>query len=427
MKNSTPLHLGEKIRQIRVAKGLSQENLAYAIGKSKSHMSRLERGESEFDDEMLEATKKYLGIEKSPLLPFELEMFRSRIWYWNELAHNHRWDEAKAVREELSHILDLPYERELTLLYKMIEARMLFKENDDPAVEERLSYVEGFLNEASTDVLYLYHRVKGTLLYSIDHKNAMKHFLLALEYNNNEQRPDVALLVLIGYTCTYAGKLLQATRYFERYIQEYRGDRTHALLCQAEHYLAICYAVSGELDEAKKLFESSLAKARNTRAKTLLGQALADMGYINARMGNYKAAHDFYNDALQYFQESSVLYVMALTLKAAYLIELNDYDACKSILDEAKTLAENNEELLIFIEATRHEMTLNDKQSTDYLETVAIPFYISRGGIDYLDAAVRLCDKLEAQYLKRGAARKADAIARISRDIYKRLIYGPEA
>ena len=111
MNSNTPLHIGEKIRQIRVAKGLSQDNLAYATGKSKAHISRLERGDSEIDDKTLAAIKEFLELPGAPLLEQELEVFRIRLWGWNELVSSRRTDEVIAQQKELSHITLLPFER----------------------------------------------------------------------------------------------------------------------------------------------------------------------------------------------------------------------------------------------------------------------------------------------------------------------------
>jgi len=413
------MHLGEKIRQLRAAKGLSQENLAFATGKSKAHISRLERGDAEIDNKILVAIKKFLEIENAPLFEHELEIYRERIWNWDELLHNKRMDEAKTMKEELSIILDLPYERELLMLYKMIEARMLSIEYDNPAVEERLNYVEGFLDEASNDVLYLYHRVKGALEFDRDNNKAfLKHCLLALDYNNNELRPDVMLVLNIGVAYARTGRLLNAIRYFERFMREYRGDRTHMALLHVEKNLATSFMILGEFNEAKKLFETALVKARNLNNDIWIGGALISMGQIHHRTGNYKTAIELYDDSLEYFHESKMHHVSALVLKAECLIALNDYRASEDILDQAKALAGDNEELILSVEATGHMMTLYNKQSTDYLESVALPYYI-KGGLLHLDTAIRLCDKLEAQYRKRGANKKAEAIVAISRDIYK--------
>jgi len=92
-------------------------------------------------------------------------------------------------------------------------------------------------------------------------------------------------------------------------------------------------------------------------------------------------------------------------------------------LNHAKSEAKNDDHT-INIEATRHLMTLNESQSIKYLETVALPFYRAHVG-NFIFSALDTCDILESQYRKRGAARKADAIAIMQRNIYKGMIYGP--
>jgi len=61
MNNGMPLELGEKLKRIRRAKELSQENVAYAIGSHISVISRIESGKVNPSTEILGAIRKFLG------------------------------------------------------------------------------------------------------------------------------------------------------------------------------------------------------------------------------------------------------------------------------------------------------------------------------------------------------------------------------
>jgi transcriptional regulator with XRE-family HTH domain len=65
--------LGAKIRAQRKAKGLSQDNLAYACGLDRSYMGRIERGEVNITVEKLYLLATTLQCEPAALLPSTLE------------------------------------------------------------------------------------------------------------------------------------------------------------------------------------------------------------------------------------------------------------------------------------------------------------------------------------------------------------------
>ena len=102
----------------------------------------------------------------------------------------------------------------------------------------------------------------------------------------------------------------------------------------------------------------------------------------------------------------------------------NDPEGCKAALDKASDLAtDDNEIMKMEVETTRH-MNLKDDNSIEFLESVALPYFRNHG-IRAITDALKICDYLESTYRKRGATNKANAIAAISRDIYKEMIFGP--
>lgn len=62
-------HVGERIREVRKAKGISQVDLAQKAGTSQVHLSRIETGEN--DDphvSMIRKIAKALGVEPGDLI-----------------------------------------------------------------------------------------------------------------------------------------------------------------------------------------------------------------------------------------------------------------------------------------------------------------------------------------------------------------------
>jgi len=129
MENNLRPALGERLRQIRDAKGMSIETLAQEINSNKSTVSRIERGETSVSAENMAKIRKALGIEKVPLLEHELQLYKDRLWVWNDLLEADRVADARAMQEEMAVLLDVPFEHDLYTLYHAIGLWLLCREN----------------------------------------------------------------------------------------------------------------------------------------------------------------------------------------------------------------------------------------------------------------------------------------------------------
>lgn len=63
------LHIGSKIREIRISKGFSQETLANECEVDYSQINRMELGKVNFNISTLYKVAKVLGIDPKELLP----------------------------------------------------------------------------------------------------------------------------------------------------------------------------------------------------------------------------------------------------------------------------------------------------------------------------------------------------------------------
>ena len=77
-------NLSEKIRQIRLRKGLSQENMADMLGLSTTAYGDLERGRTELSFSRLENISKLLDIPLPELLGFESTTLSETEWLRQE-------------------------------------------------------------------------------------------------------------------------------------------------------------------------------------------------------------------------------------------------------------------------------------------------------------------------------------------------------
>jgi len=81
---SVSSNLSEKIRQIRLRKGLSQENMADMLGLSTTAYGDLERGRTELSFSRLENIAKLLDIPLPELLGFESMTLSETEWLRQE-------------------------------------------------------------------------------------------------------------------------------------------------------------------------------------------------------------------------------------------------------------------------------------------------------------------------------------------------------
>jgi len=340
------------------------------------------------------------------------------------------------MQEELAQILELPFEQELHMIYIMIAARMQSAEGNVREIEGQLNKVERNLENASNDVLYLYHRNKGTFEYANDIHTCLSHYLQALDYNDNKLRPDITLLYAIGTCYSHINRPIIAMRYLERAKNEYKGDLSNMVLNAIDNALADCYIFLGEPEKALTLLTTSLMQARSYGNDLTTIMTLLTLGHVNYKLKNYKESIENNDEVftlsyhkLEWPKPQGALNncVWALVRKAKCLIALTTFAGCTDVLNKAREVAKDDQKSIIEIETARHMMTPNDSASLNYLETVSLPYYRNYDamGVEFIIDTLELCDTLETVYRKRRAAKKADAIVNIIRGIYKEIIYGP--
>jgi len=428
------LHLGEKIYSIRTAMGLSQDNLAYALNTTKMSVSRLERGETQCSEATLVAIKKFLGIEKAPLLDHELQIYRSRIQVWQELIGVDRLDEARAMQSEMAVILNLPFEHDLYQLYLATECWLLNREYNFEDMAAKLSALEEILDNSSAEVLNIYHRCKGFLcMVQGEHKNSHTHLTKALAYAEACMKTDVAALFTLGQLYYTLGKIYQAIICFELVRAQSNDSLVHRRGMWLYQKLAGCYCVVRDYSKAEALFNAALAKARALNDEETIGDVLSNMGTLYVLMGQIDKGMAIIEQGLEYIASNTGMHVHTLLNKVDCLISINEHDKCREVLEHIKAMLDQGlqcdlsfmqgrAEFDTFIELAEHQLNLDDINSVKYIQDVAIPNFRASGST--LHTAILLCERLEAYYIKKRTKTKANAIAAVARDIYREMYEG---
>ncbi|MCL2571352.1 MAG: tetratricopeptide repeat protein [Defluviitaleaceae bacterium] len=422
MKASKSLPLGHKIMQIRNSKGLSQDNVALAIGRNNKFVSRIENGQTEISPAVLEGLRRYLKVESAPLLDYELELYEQRLWMCSEMLDAFRIEEAKKRLHDLASILDLPYEYNLIFIYSMLEIRLLFAEANIPEAEKKLGDIEHLVDKASDRALYIYHMNKG-YIYTFHqyHKHALYHYEKARELIG-DSKPEMKLLTNLGVAYYNRGNVYHAIRYYERAIEEYQGDNVNIALPNTKKLLALCYVRIGENSKAIKILDTVIPQMKIIGGNAMLGEALQIKGVVSHNEGNYDEAITIFDEALEHLKIDKRAYVHALSSKTVTLRKLKRFADVQKAIETTRLMAADNERLSMILDSAGCLASLRDPDSIRFLEDVAISYYRDLGGIhNYM--AIDICRELKDHYDKKKSKINALTISDIMRQIYDELYF----
>jgi len=413
--------------------------MALAIKSNQSYVHRLESGQATCSADMLAAIKKFLEIEDVPLMEHELMIYWDKIWIWNDQINANRLDDARATHLALSPIKQLPFEKNLYMLYSLLEIALTIKSANLAESVARLSSLQHLLTGASNEVLFVYNRTCGHLhLMSGDYKASIQHYQKASEIECRDVKPDAAFFANLGVAYMNIGKPNYATQYLERGHQEsLQGDRSHPVRAHSTSMLATAYVNIGEYKKAEKLFNMALASARSVGDEKIMILTLSNYSVLKIKMGDYEEGlrlcnQAFATDLSQDFSSSMTLIndkygnALLLTLlynKALGFLKMKAFDRCKEILDYGFSIVQGNNKFAIGFESLKHRMTLHENESIEYLETKAIPYFRHGDGLDTF-VALDICNDMEAYFKKKKLKIKTFTIVGIIRDIYDTMFFG---
>jgi len=418
------LPLGEKLRLIRKDRGLSLENIAHGTGCSVATLSRLERGEADVDNDVLTAIRKTLDVENAPLLEEECTFFESRLWLWNDLLASDRLQEAKEIQQEMSSVLQLPYIQNISLLYSLTEARMIYYDSGNiQLMQEKMEAVDTHYSEMKGEARCLFYYNKASLSNSHNNfKEAINHYTTALEcIGDNLKSLAPILLVNLGACYGRISRPFHAVLYFERASQACFGDLTSNLKPTINIQLSVGYRAIGELKKAKQHTTEALAHAKRVKYSVGIGVCYCNYAEIGVASGNYEEALGFCDQSLEQLKDEERqydLYLNALYLKACILLELRRFTELSQLAKQGVELSKDFKTYALLFESVAHLATLKNSESEDFIESVTIPSLIKKNNTR---AILFYSNKLEEHFRKKRSNKRAMNLVEISRDIYRSM------
>ena len=426
MVNNTQLTPSQKIRAIRKVVHCSQYELAIALGRTKTKISRVENGKSDYSEEEIVTAKKFLGAEKAPFTSNELMVFKRHLYKWRDLIKNKLTDEARKHQNDLIVITKMPFEPDLNTLYRMFEIRLVLTERKVALAEEMLLSEAPSIKEATEENQYHFNHNMGSLyFFKWDFKTALQYYLKARDFEEHVLEKDVSLKVNIATCYSMLGKYTLAIGITEEIYDSLDFNKTAINRVLVDNMLATNYINVGQVGRAKRMLKKCLTDALGIGSKIPIGMALHNYGCACRKSGEYQKAIDYFNQANEHYVIGDRFYIENMYWKIYCLIELKEVAKAKVLLSEIKPLIEGSEHDSLNFESLSHLLTINDDASLEFIEKKTIPYLIEK--YEYF-RALYYCELLENKFIKRGKGykRRLLDLTAIIRKIVCEITFGEE-
>jgi len=427
MRNNETLPLGEKLRQVRKARNVSQELIANATQYTIGNVSHMEKGKAPCEPDTLLQIKKVLNVETMPLLDSERPAFKDRLLNFYDLILEWKNEEAKEIGKELSDIKFLPFERELNTYYNLFNSRLLIAEGEFDKATEILKTVERYLPEADDELTFYYYCTMGTLnLRTFHDEVAMDFFIKSSDLMRLNYNGHALLQFNIAHCLMRLGFLARSIKSLEKWHEMYSGEQSYEYIgLWVDDMLARNYIRLNHLKDAKELLDKCFKKAKLFNNKRYIGMIFYDYGFMYKTAGDGNSAIEYLNKALECFEEGEANYMEVLYLKVLCCIDMKYSTLCKELIEEGRKLAKGSEEYTIFFESAKHLTSLSDHKSTQHIEGVTIPYLLSNfsfyAALVYSEALRKYFESKGARFIK-----KALQMSEVSRCVYERMLGGGE-
>jgi len=415
--------LGKKIQQMREGKKFSQEKLGRLINYDRATISNIETGKLECPTDIRWAIKEALGLSDLPITDKERERFKEKLYDLNDLISAHKFDDAEKELDKLSVITRVPIDVELNAFYSLFKARLLLKLNDVESARAILLALESSVDEFDNDFMHLYYYNRGTLSHKYArYREALDFYLKAHELMKGGFKENQWLHYNIAACISGLGHVVNTITFIENCCKFSSDNQIVVTELMIDDLLALSYIKLGNMRIAKKLLKKCLVKAKSNNNERFIGIILVHYGYLYCRKKDWDTAISYLNEAFGYLQKDDLMYLEALYQKIWCLIHLECYSACSNLLSEGKELAKGNEDYSILFESLSHLITLNTKESIEYLETVTVP-HLVRFSANVV--ALDYCKILKKNYEKRkGTLKKLLEIEKTMNSLYRNMLDG---
>jgi len=324
------MNIGENIKNLRLAKNITQEKLAEYLNISAPAISKWERGETLPDITMVIPLASYFGISSDKLLGFDEALnkitMQKQLDEYHQLSSVCKWDESTAIITELRTNYPHDFQIALVYMYHFIGGRA---DNSQAVLQQHaaefIPLCERILNECTVNtirhntsyILAKMHKACGNYEKAIssldgfptwfDTKDQMLEQLHDKDTEEFRYWVNMNMFELLAFAFNKAGKSI----WYTNESMESRINATHQLVTAIEGYInaseyapahafiAAIYHEGGKVlnierqyDKAMEFYEAFLANLQKFKTFYCSGKAVASMpdkvmSDITARYGDY--------------------------------------------------------------------------------------------------------------------------------------------
>ena len=183
----------------------------------------------------------------------------------------------------------------------------------------------------------------------------------------------------------------------------------------------------GEYDKAKILLDQALLMAYSINDIITLVRTYIIMAKVSIKKGDYTECIESCDQGLAIYEKNKKNEIsivkfncnkILLFNKGMALLKMKHFSQVQEIVEQGLSLSKENETHTINFNVLGHLMTLDDDTSTNYIENIAIPHYMSSmNNFKALD----MCRELEQHYKKKKLKKKELAISVTMQKIYEEV------
>ena len=420
-----------KIRTLRKYHGINQAELADIILSNADRISKIEQGHNNYTAEDLRLICVHFGIEDMPLSEIDCKAFRKRLYMWRDLIRDKKFDEAQQWQKKMAAVVNLyPCDGDLPILYRLFEVAFLLYSESIDAAEEKLDYLRSIEDRMSVEHTYYFYYNQGLLNYSkMQYEESLKFHTKALKLvkQHKDFLPQDEGILLYNIATCYSNLelpyhvILNINKISRIYIEK----QTERFRLALDMTLALNYSKIGRFEEAQELLDECLIMAKTLEDNICLASTLYNTGYTHMLMKSWEKAFEYFDEALQIFDEDSVYHYWGLYHQIYIKIEHEKYSDVKKLFARAKTKYPLDEipfkSLQYYLSVSKRMKSHYDynKEAVEYMENVTIPHFRSiHGDLE----ATNYCNLLE-QYYENKTHRKFLAMAKIKGEIYNKMLF----
>jgi len=431
-----PLSVVAKIKLLRKAKGLNQDELGDLISGSQGKISKIEVDDTGYKADEIDIFRELFDIVDMPLTVDECAIFYEKLRIWRMLIKDDRLTEAEEYQKKLYKVVNLePCDPDMAIYYRLLEISLLYAKEDLDTAKDKLNYLGGVIKKMSTDNLFFYYQRLGYLsLLRGDNKEAFDIYMKAYEIIDDvksaSQDDKDRLCYNIAVCHSRFGTPIRAIKFINKATNFDDEEVAKEVSVSMKMQLAVCYVKISDYDEAEKILNECYIQAKGLENDLLIGLALANLGTLHRRAANYNKAIEHLNQALDILKIGTDYYSWTFYYKVVCMIEKRDFAGASKVIEQEKDLHKTNKAQKILFETLKHvltiskRMTLLNEKSVKYLEEVSIDFFIeSNASLE----AVSFYKLLEKYYANSRRHIKSNKSKMAIADIYEKMYRGGDA